>query len=99
MQHDETYQASLPRDEGHMDGRNFAIVRRQGEVVTIADHEGRTAYYHPLPGSRALDMAAARIKPAYIEAGQFCEANCVTLTDGNRDAIFVPASNDNPPEH
>ena len=37
-------------------------------------------------------QSVVRIKPAYIEAGRFCEANVVTLTDGNRDGIFVPVN-------
>lgn len=98
MDYDERYHASLPRDAKHMDGRHFTITARQGEVVTIADDEGRTADYRPLPGSRTLDMAVVRIKPAYIEAGRFCEGNVVTLTDGRRDAVFVPVNDPYPPE-
>jgi hypothetical protein len=70
--YDEDYHASLPRDEKHMEGRNFTITRVAGDVVTIVDDAGRTADYRPLEGSRKLDMGSVAIKPAYIEAGRFC---------------------------
>jgi hypothetical protein len=44
-----------------------------------------------LPRCPALDGSTLRIVPAYTEAGQFCEANCVTVTDGERTAVYVPA--------
>jgi hypothetical protein len=43
-----------------------------------------------LPRCPALDGSGLRIVPAYTEAGQFCEANCVTVTDGERTAVYVP---------
>lgn len=43
-----------------------------------------------LPRCEKLDGSTLRIVPAYTEAGQFCEANCVTITDGERTAIYVP---------
>lgn len=36
--YNESYHASLPREK-HMEGRNFTITARQGDVITIADHE------------------------------------------------------------
>ena len=30
------------------------------------------------------------IVPRYTEAGYFGEANCVTITDGKRTAVYVP---------
>ena len=35
-------------------------------------------------------MTKLRLLPAYIEAGWFCEAQVVTLTDGVGQAVFVP---------
>ena len=43
-----------------------------------------------LPRCDKLDGSTLRIVPAYTEAGYFCEANCVTITDGERSAVFVP---------
>ena len=37
-------------------------------------------------------MLKARVLSAPIEAGAFCEANVVTLTDGVGRAMFVPAN-------
>jgi hypothetical protein len=30
------------------------------------------------------------VVPAYVEAGWFSEANCVTLSDGEREVVYVP---------
>lgn len=43
-----------------------------------------------LPRCPALDGSTLRIVPAYTEAGRLCEANCVTITDGVRTAVYVP---------
>lgn len=43
-----------------------------------------------LPRCDNLDGSSLRIVPAYTEAGRFCEANCVTITDGERTAVYVP---------
>ena len=45
-----------------------------------------------LPRCRAMDGTTLqlRIVPSYIEAGAYQEANCVTLTDGERAAVYVP---------
>jgi len=43
-----------------------------------------------LPRCPKLDGSTLRIVPAYTEAGLRCEANCVTLTDGERTAVYVP---------
>jgi hypothetical protein len=31
-----------------------------------------------------------RSPPSYTEAGMFCEANCITITDGDRTALYIP---------
>ena len=79
----------LPRDVEHMDGRNFAIgaVADDGSVV-ISDGERAAAY--AFSHGNQLDMAKLQILPHYIEAGWFCEAQVVTLTDGVGQAVFVP---------
>jgi hypothetical protein len=43
-----------------------------------------------LPRCDKMDGSALRIVPSYTEAGMFCEANCVTITDGERTALYVP---------
>jgi len=43
-----------------------------------------------LPRCEKLDGSSLRIVPAYTEAGQFCEANAVTITDGERTAVYIP---------
>ena len=43
-----------------------------------------------LPRCEKLDGSTLRIVPGYTEAGRYCEANCVTITDGTRTAIYVP---------
>lgn len=41
---------------------------------------------------RCIEMYGSTLKivPACTEAGYFQEANCVTITDGERTAIYVP---------
>lgn len=46
-----------------------------------------------LPRCEKMDGSSLRIVPAYTEAGQFCEANCITVTDGERTAVYVPVAN------
>lgn len=43
-----------------------------------------------LPRCEHLDGSTLRIVPSYIEAGEFCEANCITVTDGERTVVYVP---------
>lgn len=43
-----------------------------------------------LPRCDKLDGSSLSILPAYTEAGMFCEANCLTVTDGERTAVYVP---------
>lgn len=57
-------------------------VRPTGEAV---DHER-------LPRCDNLDGSSLRIAPAYTEAGYFCEANAVTITDGVRTAVYAPVT-------
>ncbi len=45
---------------------------------------------HDLPRCDKLDGSSLRIVHGNIEAGQFCEANCVTITDGERTVVYVP---------
>jgi hypothetical protein len=52
----------------------------------VSDH--KTA--EELPRCENLDGSSLRIVPAYTEAGQFCEANCITVTDGERTCLYVP---------
>lgn len=43
-----------------------------------------------IPRCEALDGSSLRIVPAYTEAGRLCEANAVTITDGERACVYVP---------
>lgn len=43
-----------------------------------------------IPRCEELDGSTLRILPAYTEAGQFCEARCIMVTDGERTAVYVP---------
>jgi hypothetical protein len=43
-----------------------------------------------LPRCDKMDGSTLRIVPSYTEAGMYCEANCVTITDGERTALYVP---------
>lgn len=49
-----------------------------------------------LPRCENLDGTRLRIVPRYTEAGKFCEANCVTITDGERTAVYVPLKTGDP---
>ena len=72
-----------------MDGSDLQIIsiEKDGNVV-IGDGE-RTALYEPTKGNTPIG-ASVSISPAYVEAGWFSEANCITLTDGQRKAVYVP---------
>lgn len=50
--------------------------------VTIAAND--------IPRCRELDGSTLRIVPADTEAGWFAEANVITVTDGERTALYVP---------
>ena len=43
-----------------------------------------------LPRCDRLDGSSLSIVPGNIEAGRFCEAQAVTITDGTRSAVYVP---------
>jgi hypothetical protein len=89
MGYDEDLQEALPRSD-KMNGVDLRIVEvgAEGEV-TITDGE-RTAVYRPIEGE-PLEPENLRIFPAYVEAGFFSEANCVTLIDiEGRKVIYVP---------
>jgi hypothetical protein len=43
-----------------------------------------------IPRCPEMDGSTLRIVPDYTEAGWFCEANVITVTDGERTAIYVP---------
>lgn len=43
-----------------------------------------------LPRCTDMDGSTLKIVPAYTEAGYFQEANCITVTDGERTAIYIP---------
>jgi hypothetical protein len=42
-----------------------------------------------IPRCPMLDGSTLRIVPADTEAGRFREANCITVTDGERTAVYV----------
>jgi hypothetical protein len=43
-----------------------------------------------LPRCGRMDGSTLRIVPSYTEAGWFTETNCLTITDGERTAVYVP---------
>jgi len=43
-----------------------------------------------IPVCPKMDGSTLKIVPAYTEAGWYTEANCITVTDGERTAIYVP---------
>jgi hypothetical protein len=43
-----------------------------------------------IPRCEKMDGSTLRIVPAYTEAGRYQEANCITVTDGERTAVYVP---------
>jgi hypothetical protein len=97
-----TLHESLPRDELRMDGHNFKIVGVEDRVVLISDGT-RTARYRPVAESE-LDMSSVSAKVELFEAGMFCEALGLRLTDGEHEAAYVPVQDqelppkENPPD-
>jgi hypothetical protein len=89
MAYDEEFQEALPRSD-KMNGADLRIVEvGAGGEVMITDGE-RNAVYKPMDG-QLLESESLRIFPAYVEAGYFSEANCVTLIDiEGRKAVYVP---------
>jgi hypothetical protein len=47
---------------------------------------------HEIPRCANLDGTSLYIVPAYTEAGMYCEANCITVTDGERTVVYVPVA-------
>lgn len=90
--------AELPRSEAG-DGSDLSIakVHSNGDV-SITDGE-RTVAYKALEGEPLHGNLS--IVPAYVEAGWFTEANTITLSDGIRQAVYIPrdeiAAPDGPP--
>ena len=72
-----------------MEGGGLMImaVNRDGSVM-VTDGE-RTASYVAF-GDEALKGTDLKIVPSYVEAGAYLEANCVVLTDGSRNVVYVP---------
>lgn len=49
-----------------------------------------TIRHEDLPRCTEMDGSTLKIVPAYTEAGYYQEANCITVTDGERVAVYVP---------
>ena len=64
----------------------FAMTRQTEAAIVEKSPE----FQFRLPRCDEMDGSTLRIVPSYIEAGMFCEANCVTITDGERTALYVP---------
>jgi len=43
-----------------------------------------------VPRCSEMDGSTLKIVPNFTEAGWHMEANCITVTDGERTAIYVP---------
>lgn len=87
FEYDEDFQFSLPRSEsGQGDDLIIEEVRPDGAVV-ITDRERAAAY---VPSGEPLKGEHIRIVPKYVEAGAYSEANCVFLSDGERENLYVP---------
>lgn len=43
-----------------------------------------------IPRCPEMDGSTLKIVPNFTEAGWYMEANCITVTDGERTAIYVP---------
>jgi hypothetical protein len=68
---------------------DLRVVDMQGDLVIITDGE-RTTSYVRFSGPELVGKDW-RIRPsAGVEAGWFSEANAVTLSEGEREAVFVP---------
>jgi hypothetical protein len=50
-----------------------------------------------LPRCQKLNGSSLSVVPGNIEPGAFCEANCVTITDGAREAVYVPLRSERTP--
>jgi hypothetical protein len=81
----------IPRDLSRdLEGGKLRI------VPELSDGPDRVAITSLSPLTRAsgyvesLEAEAIEIVPHYTEAGWYCEANVVALSDGKRKAIFVP---------
>lgn len=86
---EQAFLASLPRMQtACIDGSDLTIVGIEGDHVRISDGY-RSAPYRQAHGD-ALDLSALSIVPD-IEAGRCSEVMALTLTDGIRIAVFVPA--------
>ena len=70
------------------DGSDLRIVDILDDIAIITDGE-RTASYVRFSGNKLIGMNL-RILPYGIQGGRFSEANVVQITDGVRDAVFVP---------
>ena len=88
MSDDDAFQMSLPRSDD-MEGGGLMImaVNRDGTVM-ITDGDRAAAYV--AYGDEALSGTDLKIMPSYVEAGAYLEANCVVLTDGSRNVVYVP---------
>jgi hypothetical protein len=51
---------------------------------------GRIIDPETIPRRENMDGSSLRIVSDYTEAGWFGETNCITVTDGERTAIYVP---------
>jgi hypothetical protein len=56
----------------------------------MVGHDRSSPDKSKLPRCQKGDGSSLRIVPSYIEGGYFSEANCVTITDGERTAVYVP---------
>jgi hypothetical protein len=52
--------------------------------------QGTEEFQGRLPRCERMDGSTLSIIPSYTEAGWFTEANCVTISDGERTALYVP---------
>ncbi len=86
--YDEEFQASLPRS-ATMEGDDLTVADVRSDGLVIVTDGERSAPYTPLQGE-PLEGSDLKIVPRYVEAGAFTEANCVSLTDGRRIAVYVP---------
>lgn len=75
--------------ETYTDEQVLEELREWAEAVSAtATHPDPTG----LPRCPTLDGSNLLIVPGYVEAGAYTEANCVTITDGERTAVYVPAN-------
>lgn len=84
---EEDFAASLPRSPDTEGGGLSIIEVYDDGAVLITDGE-RWAFYVPMEGAPLAGTLT--IVPKYVEAGWFSEANCVTLSDGERTKLYVP---------